>query len=73
MDTNIGYTKGSLIIELGNYDTNLDGTVNIIDLANVAKNYNIKKSDTNWQKKYDYNDDDIIDLYDLVKISKKIN
>lgn len=73
MDTSIGYTKGSIIIGFGNYDTNSDGTVNIIDLANVAQYYNIESSDTNWQEKYDYNPDGIIDLYDLVKISKKIN
>ena len=73
VDTNKGYTKGSLIIELGNYDTNSDYTVNIIDLAIVARYYNTSKSDMNWQEKYNYHYDDIIDLYDLVKISKKIN
>ena len=63
VDTKVGYTKGSLIIELGDYDTNSDSVVNIIDLANVAKNYNTSKSDKNWQEQYDYN-------YDGIKIGR---
>jgi hypothetical protein len=55
------------------YDTNTDSAVNIIDLANVAKGYNAKKSDVNWQEQYDYNCDEVIDIYDLVKISTKIS
>ena len=55
------------------YDTNLDSSVDIADLATVAKSYNTSKADTIWQDQYDYNCDGVIDIYDLVKISKKIN
>lgn len=55
------------------YDTNADNTVNIMDLANVAKGYNTKKSDVSWQEQYDYNCDGVMDIYDLVTLSKRIS
>lgn len=55
------------------FDTNNYSKVNITNLANVAKNYNTKSSDVNWQQQYDYNCDEIIDIYDLTRISKKIS
>ena len=55
------------------YDTNADNTVNIMDLANVAKGYNTKKSDASWQERYDYNCDGVMDIYDLVTLSKRIS
>ena len=73
VDTVTGYTKGALIIDLLRYDTNSDSEVNIIDLANIAKKFNSKRTDINWEEKYDYYGDGIIDIYDLVKISKKIS
>ena len=73
VDTVTGYTKGALIIDLLRYDTNADSQVNIIDIANIAKEYNSKRTDINWEEKFDYNGDGIIDIYDLVKISKKIS
>jgi hypothetical protein len=54
------------------YDTNADSTLNIVDLANVAKEYNTRESGTIWQGQYDYNCDGIIDIYDLVKLSVKL-
>lgn len=73
VDTVIGYTKGTSIIEVLNYDTNSDNKVDIIDLANVAKKYNSKRTDINWEEKYDFLSDGIIDIFDMVKISKKIS
>jgi len=73
VDAVTGYTKGTIIIERLGYDTNSDGIVNIIDLANIAKNYDTSKSDINWKEQYDYNCDGTIDIFDLVRISKKIS
>ncbi|MEG0295069.1 MAG: dockerin type I domain-containing protein [Clostridium sp.] len=53
-------------------DVNGDGKVDIVDLAAVALAYNTKPYDSGWKSKYDINSDNIIDLYDLVSVSKKI-
>jgi hypothetical protein len=53
-------------------DVNADKIVDIKDLAIISSNYNIKKSDKNYNIKYDLNSDGIIDLYDMTLLSKKI-
>lgn len=55
-------------------DTNYDGLVNIVDLNATASNYNTKGSSANWEKieGSDVNGDKIIDIFDLVMISKYI-
>lgn len=55
-----------------NLDINNDNIIDIKDLAIISSNYNIKKSDSNYQSKYDVNMDGIIDLYDMTFISKQI-
>jgi hypothetical protein len=54
------------------FDTNSDSNVDIKDMAAVAKDYNTKSSDGSWRVAYDYNNDGIVDVYDLVMISKKM-
>ncbi len=54
-------------------DTNKDGTVDILDLANIAKNYNDDIESDTWNFKYDINSDLIIDILDLVIISKELD
>lgn len=51
---------------------NNDSKVNMIDLAKVANEYNRNNYDTNWNSDFDINKDNIIDLFDLVFISKRI-
>lgn len=53
-------------------DVNKDGTVDRLDLAEVAQFYNTVKSDKGYLEKEDINKDGIIDVYDLVAISKAI-
>jgi hypothetical protein len=70
--------KALLLLELNPllnmyYDTNEDNEVNEMDIDNIVKNYNKSKSDMDWQEQYDHNVDGIIDIYDLAKLSKKIN
>ncbi len=54
-------------------DTNKDGAVDILDLANIAKNYNDNIESDTWNFKYDINSDLIIDILDLVIISKELD
>ena len=53
-------------------DVNKAGKADIIDLAKVANEYNRSNYDTNWNSDFDINKDNIIDLFDLVLISKRI-
>ncbi|MGL5352614.1 MAG: dockerin type I domain-containing protein, partial [Clostridium sp.] len=53
-------------------DVNEDGKINNLDLQVVANAYNITLSSSGWNSKYDINKDNIIDVFDLVLISKKI-
>lgn len=60
-------------IELGiNEDINEDGEVNILDLSLIATIYNTVKGDNTYDLKCDVNEDKIIDVYDLVRVSKKL-
>ena len=54
-------------------DVNEDGKIDIIDLAKVANEYNRNNNDNNWSSNCDFNKDNIIDIFDLVICSKRIN
>ena len=68
---NIGLVK---VIENKNIltDLNNDGKVDIEDIASLALKYNIKSTDRDWEAKFDLNKDEIIDIFDLVLVSKDI-
>lgn len=54
-------------------DVNGDGVVNILDIAKLAKNYNLKISSTNnWDPYLDINNDLVVDIFDMVMVSKYI-
>jgi hypothetical protein len=53
-------------------DIDKDGNVNIIDLASVAQKYNHKNTQVNWDLRFDFNKDNIVDIFDLVISSKKM-
>ncbi|MGL4774661.1 MAG: immunoglobulin-like domain-containing protein, partial [Clostridium sp.] len=44
----------------------------IVDLAEVANKYNLKKGDSAWDMKYDLNVDKIVDIYDLVIVATQL-
>ena len=44
----------------------------IVNLASVAAKYNAKKGDSKYDSQFDLNSDEIIDLYDLVIVAKKM-
>ena len=46
--------------------------ISIIDLASVAKKYNLNSVDEGYEECYDFNKDKVIDIYDLVIIAKYI-
>jgi N-acetylmuramoyl-L-alanine amidase CwlD len=53
-------------------DVNKDSTVDIMDLASIAKNYNTKTNSSALEKYMDINNDGVIDIYDMVLISRSI-
>lgn len=55
------------------YDINKDGKIDVLDLAAVAKNYNMKSGNVSWDSKLDFNKDGTIDIFDLVLCSKKMS
>ncbi|MBL4934707.1 DUF5011 domain-containing protein [Clostridium sp. YIM B02515] len=54
-------------------DIDRDGKISIIDLASVAQNYNVKSTQVNWNLRFDFNKDNIIDIFDLVTCSRRLN
>lgn len=71
--TGTGYLPGSnnnIWADRGPAEVEIED--NIIDLATVASKYNMKKGDLSYSAECDLNSDGIIDLYDLVIISKNI-
>jgi N-acetylmuramoyl-L-alanine amidase len=57
-------------LNIGREDTDLDGRVDVRDLAAVASKYNLKQGATGWSEAADLNHDKIVDLYDLIMVSK---
>lgn len=53
-------------------DVNNDGRVDIVDLSLVASCYNLKSTDSKFNVAYDISKDGVIDLFDLVRISKML-
>lgn len=63
---NEGKTKNS------KEDMNLDGKIDITDLAILGQAYNKTETFGAWKDRQDINNDGIIDIYDIVKLSKKL-
>lgn len=53
-------------------DVDGDGVVDIGDIAAIATKYNKTNKDSGWDSKLDLNKDEIIDLYDITKVSIKL-
>ena len=53
-------------------DINLDGKIDITDLAILGQAYNKTETAGDWKDRQDINNDGIIDIYDIVKLSKKL-
>lgn len=53
-------------------DVDKNGAVDILDLSKVALKYNVDSTSTSFEDSLDINKDNIIDIFDLVLISKKI-
>lgn len=55
---------------IDDYDIDGNGNLDIKDLAKLALDYNKTSSSEGWNSKLDLNKDNIIDIYDLILISK---
>jgi methionine-rich copper-binding protein CopC len=53
-------------------DIDKNGIVDIKDIAAMAIKYRLQSTDAGWISEYDLNADNIIDIFDLVMVSKKI-
>lgn len=72
---NVDYSfQGSLGNTYGTILGDVDGNriVDELDLAMVASRYNLSNSMSGWDKRYDFNNDNIIDIYDIVIVSGKV-
>ena len=71
----VSYTKldNSLLYIYANEDVNRDEKVDELDLAAIAFRYNSNPSDLNWNSRYDINNDNIVDIYDICIISSTLN
>lgn len=52
-------------------DINSDGTVNILDVASVAKAYNSRPGDPEWDNNFDVNEDRAINILDIATVAKE--
>lgn len=59
-------------IEYDPADFNEDGKVDVTDLSIMAGHYNKKSTETMFDGRFDLNKDNIVDLYDLVILAKKL-
>lgn len=69
------YNNSEFIVVTNPYqkeDVNRDNKIDILDLSEVANNYNLQYDADEFDFKYDINGDGIIDLYDFVLISKEM-
>ena len=53
------------------YDLNLDGVVDDVDILNVANAWNSKLLEQKYNQAYDFNKDNKIDIYDIMIIASK--
>ena len=51
-------------------DFNANNLIDIIDIATMARNYNKTERAVDWNLDYDPNDDGVVDIYDMIRISK---
>lgn len=68
IDLNITSEDAKKLIRVEDIDSS--GVVNIKDLSSLATFYNQKLNNAEMLFKYDQNSDEIIDIYDIVRISK---
>ncbi|MGG7176399.1 dockerin type I domain-containing protein [Clostridium paraputrificum] len=54
-------------------DVDHDGRITIKDMSLIAEKYNTVKASKEWEEVYDINNDDVIDIYDIVRISSKLD
>lgn len=54
------------------YDLDNDGNISLLDLAILASYYGARTGDERYVEEYDFNNDNIIDIYDFVKLAKRI-
>ena len=69
---NIDSIKSDKISLKINEDFNNDSSVDIEDLSALALRYGISKGSDSWKYKYDLNLDNIIDIFDITMIAKKL-
>lgn len=69
----INKTKSSFIPGYKKEDVNKDDTIDIQDISELALKYNISKDNNIFLSRLDVNLDGIIDIFDMVYVSKYIN
>lgn len=70
-DLTMEYAEGNYVNAPEDIDKN--GIINEADLDLLSSKYNLTKGQAGYDARYDLNNDGIIDLYDLTKVSNKLN
>ncbi|MGG7176816.1 glucosaminidase domain-containing protein [Clostridium paraputrificum] len=75
----LGYAKADSIKFINTGETRIEKEdldrnkiIDTKDLAILASSYNISKGQSGWNEKQDFNRDGIVDIYDIVRLSKKL-
>lgn len=53
-------------------DVNKDGEIDILDLTIISSAYNLSKNDELFNVNLDINRDDVIDIFDIVKVARRV-
>lgn len=69
---NQNINSNTMINRIENEDLNKDNKIDFKDLEIILEKFNITSDDKSYNRHYDFNKDGIIDLYDVVKITKNI-
>lgn len=74
-EVKVGYIKNNKskkLVKGYKEDINLDGYIDIEDISIMALQYNISSEEDNWNEELDFNEDKIIDIFDIIEVAKKL-
>lgn len=75
---NVVYAENEVKNQIEEYGFSMDedldenGIIDIVDLSQVASKYNAVKGEESYDSRYDFNGDEVIDIFDMVILSNKI-
>lgn len=74
-EVKVGYIKNNIskkLVKRYKEDVNLDGYIDIEDIDFMSLYYNRNSNEDKWNEELDFNEDKIIDIFDIIVVSKKL-